>query len=122
MTTGERLYHRRYENNWSLREASERIGIHKSTLWRYEMDMVKRIDPGIMERIQSIYHIDCAEESEESMVAVGEYQGMRESMNAEDQGTGEEMTEEEILRRYRQLDLRSRRRIQRFLESTGDAG
>ena len=57
MEAGTKLYELRMHLDLTLEQAAERIGIHKSTLCRYEQEMPKTIRPEVLSAICSLYQV-----------------------------------------------------------------
>ncbi|MDD6212154.1 MAG: helix-turn-helix transcriptional regulator [Clostridiales bacterium] len=120
MTIGEQLYQSRRKRGWTLQQAADHLGIHKSTLFRYEQDEIFCSSEEIRQAICREYGISlgshgCKEERKNnSPTAVPmESSPVHSSVKEYDEsGKMVFMEDEEFWRRYQNSDLRTKLRIQ----------
>lgn len=55
--SGDRLYEMRIRRDLTLQQAAERIGIHKSTLCRYEIQDTVRVSRDMLDRLSRAYQV-----------------------------------------------------------------
>ena len=101
--SGKKLYELRCSRNLTLQQAADRIGIHKSTLCRYEYNEEPRIRPEVMERIREVYQADLSRMGREE--------------EKQDSGWYRILTSEEVSRAYDRLSEREKLRVSRLLGS-----
>ncbi len=54
---GEKLYELREQSGMSLRELAEIVGVHRSTLWRYENDEIVNWNPEVVKKLCQYFHV-----------------------------------------------------------------
>lgn len=54
---GEKLYELREQSGMSLRELAEIVGVHRSTLWRYENDEIVNWNPEVVKKLCQHFHV-----------------------------------------------------------------
>ncbi len=101
MTKGERLKYLRQKNNYTLEEIGKKINVARQTYYKYENDIITNIPTDKIELLAKIYNV-----SESYIMCWDENKKITFTDH-----------EEELIKKYRQLDADDKKEIDILLDA-----